>query len=125
MQSGFVARFRELMASTCVAPLLLGAVTVSACAKSCDAFAAAGLTVDVVDASGTLVCDAEVVATDGSEEFVLEASPECSYTGAWERSGTYVVHASLNGRTVESEAVHVGSDECHVKPQRVELTLPT
>ena len=104
-------------------PLLASTVLPSSCSRSCQDYAAAALTVGVTEASGAPICDAEVVATDGSDEFVLEPSG-CSYAGAYERPGTYVVRVSYRSRSIVSETISVPSGACHVKSQRVDLTLP-
>lgn len=124
VQAGFVVKALVATIRVCVAPLLLSTVAMSSCAKSCDDFATAALNVEVVDESGAPVCDADVVANDGPDEFVLEALSGCTYAGAWERPGAYVVHVSRGGRSVDSEVIRVSSGACHVKPKRVELTLP-
>lgn len=124
MQAGFVVKARVATIRVCVVPLLVSTVPMSSCARSCDDLGTAALNVEVIDESGAPVCDAHVVATDGPDEFVLEALSGCAYAGAWERSGAYVVRVSRGGRSVDSEVIHVSSGACHVKPQRVELTLP-
>jgi len=100
--------------------------TANACTTTCKEYASAALTIHVRDASGALVCDADVVATDGGEEIALELFPgtECSYAGAWERAGDYVVTAKFDGRTATSERVSVTSGACHVKSKKIDLTLP-
>jgi hypothetical protein len=98
-------------------------MVVGGCGKSCDEYAVAALNVDVVDASGAPICDAEVIATNDTDAFVLEAMG-CSYVGAWERSGTYVVQVSHAGRITTSESIRVESDGCHPKGVRVDLTVP-
>ncbi len=119
-----MAKLLESTISLCLLPLLASTLVVSSCVTSCDDYATAALTVGVIDSSGTPICDADVVATDGSEEFILEASG-CSYAGAWERSGTYVVHVSHDGRTATSESIHVTSGKCHVKGKSVDLAIPS
>ncbi len=94
---------------------------------ACPAYAAAGLAVSVSNASnGQPVCDATVTATDGaySEQLFGVA---CSFTGAVERPGTYVVRATRHGfapNELASVRVVMGSGECpHVQETRVTIDL--
>ena len=105
--------------------LLVAAPAASSCTKECKDYASAGLTVLVRDAEGAPVCDAEVDAIDGAETIHLEptAGSDCSYVGAWERTGRYIVTANRNGSTAMSERVTVSAGECHVKGKRVDLTI--
>ncbi len=112
-----VAKLRGSATCLYLLPMLASTVLVSSCVTSCDDYGTAALTVGVTDSTGTPICDADVVAIDGSEEFILEASG-CSYSGPWERPGTYIVRVSHNGRTATSESVRVASGKCHVKGMR-------
>jgi hypothetical protein len=105
--------------------LFVWAPTASACGKQCDEYAAAALTVRVVGSAGLRVCDAEVIALDGDESLCLESlgGSDCSYAGAWERSGTYVVRATFKNKEAISKPVRVTSGDCHVNGQIVDLTL--
>ena len=123
-QAGAVAKLRWSATFLCLLPMVASAAVMSSCVTSCDEYATAALTVGVTDPTGTPICDADVVAIDGSEEFILEASG-CSYSGAWERPGTYTVHVSHNGRTATSESVRVASGKCHVNGMRVDLAIPS
>ena len=94
--------------------------------KDCEAYGAPALAVRVRLANGTEVCDADVVAKDGSDEFVLEhpGGANCTYYGVWERAGRYSVTATHDGETATSAGVKVASGDCHVKGKEVELILP-
>ena len=90
----------------------------------CTAIAVDALVVTVVDASsGQRICDAKVVAVDGSfsEELRLFGSPqECTYSGPTERAGLYEVRATRAGyEPASTTSVRVTRDECHVIPVRV------
>ena len=93
---------------------------------ACAAYATAGLGVAVTHSeTGQPICDATVTATDGTyAEKLIGVS--CTFTGAYERPGTYVVQASRDGflpTKVASVRVVMGGGECpHVQETR--LTLP-
>jgi hypothetical protein len=105
--------------------LLVTVPAVGSCAKTCEDYASAGLTVSVGDADGVPVCDAEVDAIDGTETIHLEptAGSDCAYVGAWERAGHYVVSARRDGSAAMSERIAVSAGGCHVEGKRVELIL--
>jgi hypothetical protein len=95
---------------------------------ACTAQFVYGLTVTVQDVdSSQRICDAEVVAVDGSYRKTLQAfgPPEsCTYPGAGERPGVYELRASKAGFRLASVAdVRVGSDPCHVIPVPVTLVM--
>ena len=94
---------------------------------ACPAYAAAGLAASVSDSSnGQPICDATVTATEGaySEQLFGVA---CTFTGAVERPGTYVVRATRHGfapNELASVRVVMGSGECpHVQETRVTIVL--
>jgi hypothetical protein len=59
--------------------------------------ATAGLTVTVTNAGNSQpICDATVTATDGAYSETLQVFG-CTYVGAYERPGTYVVRAVREG----------------------------
>jgi len=94
---------------------------------ACAAYAAAGLGVSVFDAAtGSPICDATVTATDGAYSEQLFGLA-CSFSGAYERPGSYVIRATRQGfRPSEVEAVRVvtGGGEClHVEQTRVTVHL--
>ena len=94
---------------------------------ACLAYAAAGLTVQVTNAAtGQPICDATVVASEGSySERLFENS--CQFTGAYERAGIYVVAASRPGfasARMTSVPVVMGRGECpHVEQVRLAIAL--
>jgi hypothetical protein len=71
------------------------------------------------------ICDATVTVTEGSYSQPL-AEMSCKFVGAYERPGTYVVHAARAGfvsKEVGPVRVVMGSGECpHV--QEVQLAMP-
>ena len=112
------------------------AVALVACLAACDgapppvacaAYATAGLGVAVIDAdTNQPICDATVTATDGSyEERLIAVS--CTFTGAYERPGTYVIQASRDGflpNEVASVRVVMDTAECpHVQETRITVPL--
>jgi hypothetical protein len=110
----------------CSLALLLAVPTVESCGGAdCKEYGAPALMVSVLDAHGAPVCDADVVATDGSDVFALEGSSgvPCMYYGAYERAGKYIVTATLGGESAISERISVSSRACHVKSKQVSLTL--
>ena len=94
----------------------------------CTAIAVDALVVTVVDAtSGERICDARVVAADGSFSEPLRpfgSPPECTYSGPTERAGLYEVRATRAGyEPARTTSVRVTRDECHVIPVRVVLQM--
>jgi hypothetical protein len=87
-----------------------------------DGLAVSGLSV-TVRSGGEPVCDATVTATDGSYSETLRLGSDCTYTGAVERPGTYVVAATAAAGTAMVTGVRVGSDPCHVRIEDVTITL--
>jgi hypothetical protein len=87
-----------------------------------------GLAVTVRDEdSGQRICDAEVVALEGSYKETLPpfGPPDsCTYSGAGERAGVYELRASKAGFRLATLAnVRVGADQCHVIPARVTMEM--
>jgi len=69
----------------------------------------------------TSECATKVTVEDGSYKEELECfahDGDCSCYGATERRGTYIVSATLDGKT-QTEQVKVEGDECHVDQQSV------
>ena len=115
----------------CGPVLLSGVIGIAAVATGCHRtncldYALSALSVRVVDATGEDVCDARVVATEGNYVEQLTAAPHehggCGYSGARERGGHYTVTATWNSTAQQSD-IEVGSDDCHVIPERVTLEL--
>jgi hypothetical protein len=89
-------------------------------AGKCTEEAEFGLTIHVVDSSNQEpICDAAVVAKDGSysETLVHPGGSQCQYAGAIERSGTYRIKASREGYLPNSLDAVAVTKECHVNPQ--------
>lgn len=96
--------------------------------RICTAIAVDALVVTVTDAAtGQRICDATVVAVDGSFGAELRPFPagaECTYSGPTERAGTYEVRVSKGGyEPAVQTGVRVTADECHVIPVRVAVQL--
>lgn len=96
--------------------------------RACTAIAVPALNVVVLDGStGDRVCDATVLAVEGSFRGVLDpfpAGPTCSYSGPYERPGVYEVSVTKAGYQPAAERnVRVTADECHVVTRQVTLTL--
>jgi len=92
----------------------------------CATVAAAGLAVNLTNAATAQpVCDASVTAVDGGYSERLTPT-SCTYVGAFERPGTYVVRVEGVGfvpKEVGPVQVVMGSGRCpHV--QEVRLTVP-
>jgi hypothetical protein len=108
--------------------LVLGVLAMlPACAesRSCgttDGLAISGLSVTVRNGNGP-VCNATVIATDGSYSETLRRNSDCSYYGATERPGTYAVTATAGSATATVTGVRVGSDSCHVSTEAVTIDL--
>jgi hypothetical protein len=101
--------------------------TACSAGSECKTFAAAGLSVSVVDVSGKPVCDAEVTATDGSfSEVLRSSSPDaqpCLYIGVFERIGTYTLTATATGQRGVMNNLRVSKDACHVKTLTPIITI--
>mgnify|MGYP001437809534 CR=1 FL=1 len=118
---------------TTFALFLMAALLACGCAEdSCEDFARAALSISVVDAaSGSSICDATVVATDGSFNHELQLykntsgpTEVCSYSGAYEQNGTYTV--TITAPQYQSQTQTVAAlqhDECHVITQKAEIRL--
>lgn len=94
----------------------------------CTTEAAAGLNVTVKDAETEqfLYDEASVVAVDGSysETLTLIGGVSPVFIGAWEREGSYIITVTHKGYTTYvSEVITVVSDECHVIPRFLEVSL--
>jgi hypothetical protein len=117
---------------------LLLAVTVvhSACAgpaSVCTLEARAAVQVTVVDPRGGIQRDARVTFTvDGGPEEQAQCNGTSQPAGqcdrwvtSYERAGEYVITAtSADGTRTARTQVRVSEDECHVKTETVQLTLP-
>ena len=98
---------------------------------ACPAFAVAGLTVAVSNAvTAQPICDATVTAREGDYSEHLSEQPSgssCTFVGALERPGTYVVSASRAGfvpKEMTSVRVFMGGGDCpHVVPTGVKIAL--
>ena len=85
-----------------------------------------GFVVEVRDVTtGQGLCDASVVATDGSYTYDCAApsSPPCLYAGPLERPGTYHLTVARNGYSAATTDIVVTSNECHVNKQSVTVSL--
>jgi len=94
----------------------------------CTAIAVDALVVTIVDASsGQRICDATVVAVDGSFSEELRAfgsGQECTYSGPTERAGVYEIRVTRAGYEPASiTGVRVTRDVCHVIPVKVTVQL--
>ena len=96
--------------------------------RVCTAIAVDALVVTVVDASsGQRICDANVVAIDGSFSEGLRpfgSGQDCTYSGPTERAGLYEIRTTRTGyETLTTNAIRVTRDECHVIPVMVTIQL--
>ncbi len=94
----------------------------------CTDEAVAGIDVSVIDSSsGNPICDATIVITDGTySETLHETSTDtsCSYSGAYERAGTYDLVASAPNKTnVTQTGIVVMAGACHVLPQSITIEM--
>jgi hypothetical protein len=94
---------------------------------ACATYAAAGLGVSVANATtGQPICDAVVIASEGSYSEQLFGNA-CTFSGAYERPGTYAVRATRQGfrpKEIDSVRVVMGGGECpHVEQARVTVAL--
>jgi hypothetical protein len=123
------ARSGSRCVASTIAIFALGPTMGSCRSADCKSYAAPGLVVRIVSASGTPVCDAIVIAKDHDYSEQLQPlaaagdAPQCQYFGAYERTGTYTVDASLSGGSASVKNVKVGADHCHVHPRTLEMTL--
>jgi hypothetical protein len=114
-------------------PSLAGLLLLGGCLGSpadpgtvCTLEARAGITVEILDGTGTIpLADGSVLTLkEGSYvETVSEAVDGRYLSGAWERAGTYDVRIDREGHVPwRSAGIEVASDGCHV--QTVALTAP-
>jgi hypothetical protein len=116
--------------------LLAVSAVLPACARPesvCTLEARAAVQVTVVDTRGGIQRDARVTFTvdGGPEEQALcngstPSGGQCDrWVTSYERAGEYVITAtSADGTRTARTQVRVGEDECHVKTESVQLTLP-
>ena len=119
---------------TCL--LLAVSVVLPACSRpdsACTLEARAAVQVMVVDTRGGLQRDARVTFTvdGGPEQQALcngtsqPGGPCDRWVTGYERAGEYVITAtSADGTRTARTQVRVSQDECHVKTETVQLTLP-
>jgi hypothetical protein len=94
----------------------------------CTEEARAGLNVTVsLGAMSSLVGEGvTVIAKDGnySETLTFYNELDPIFSGAYERSGNYILTVSKKGyQTYISGVISVTGDECHVIPQKIHVTL--
>lgn len=97
----------------------------------CDAQYVYGLHVSVNTEGELNACDATVTATTLSGDAIELLMPEenasdrnrCTFYGAGETAGDFYVSATLPGLPEANTKVRVLRDECHVIPEKIELTL--
>src|SRR5437763_330984 len=87
--------------AACLTAASVAATGISCSGSGCDSSASSGVSVRLVRAdNGAPICDATVQLTDGEYKETmafLVLSDGCMYSGAFERSGTYVVTATAPG----------------------------
>jgi hypothetical protein len=113
-----------------MAVLFVATFSLSGCdsiTDACPAIAYAGLDVSVVnEQNGQGICDATVVASEGTYQETLRGFP-CKFVGAFERPGTYVVRAERTGfvtREVTNVRVTKLTGDCpHVETVSVLIRL--
>lgn len=113
--------------------LAIVALCLAACGSKnaeCSLESRAGVNVSVKDAATKkAICDAKVIVTDDSgfrDEPTPIGQPDCIYSAAFERPGTYrveVSHASYATATRENVEVKMDDVECHVVAQSVAIEL--
>jgi hypothetical protein len=122
-------RSGAVVAGSSVLPVVL-LLSLLGCGRSpvyCPAYVGAGLSVQVTNAAtGQPICDATVVASEGSySEGLFENA--CQFTGAYGRPGTYVVSASRAGfvspRTASARVIMGGGDCPQVVMVRLKIEL--
>jgi hypothetical protein len=114
------------------APIALAALAAAACGPEpglCAQMLKPAVTVTVVDGrSGDRLCDAEVNVSEGTFAASLELFSAfmvpCTYSGAWERAGTYAVNVALGARTASVSDVMVEREVCGVRTQSLTIELP-
>lgn len=106
----------------------LGIVGCSTRSPSCDSTRQYGVRLLVTTAVEDTLCDALVTLTDDSYVETLNSGPSeygnCSYSGAAERSGNYVVKVIYKGVEKTTGPLRVERDECHVKPVTATIVFP-
>jgi len=94
----------------------------------CTEIAVAGLNVTVtLDGNANITSDGiTVTARSGNyiEDLVPDFSGAPMFSGAIERTGSYIITANKQGyETFVSQPVNVSSDRCHVIPQQLTVNL--
>ncbi|MDI1435626.1 MULTISPECIES: hypothetical protein [Polyangium] len=109
------------LVSFCLIPLV--ACSSSSDEVACTTIAAISVTVDVVDATGAAVTDADLTYTvNGGPSKACEQVVENSYDCGVEEAGNFVITATRDMAT-KTANVTVTSDECHVIGQTLTITL--
>jgi hypothetical protein len=121
------------MSKTFPASIVLAALALCGCdqpmsPRVCTAIAVSALSVTVVDdATGMRLCDAKVTAIDRVFREDLQSwnpGPECTFSGPYERAGSYRVEVVHTGYQMGiAENVVVRADECHVIPVLLTVRL--
>lgn len=95
---------------------------------ACSQIAITGLNVTVKNAvtQAYLAEGVTITATEGdySENLELMLGNPPTFTGAWEREGTYIIAVNATGySSFTSQPVTVTADRCHVISQQLEIFL--
>ncbi len=116
-------------------PLLIASAFIFSCKPNrigpspvCTMEAKAGINLSIKDAKTNVFLGDSVVAilTDGTytESLSYFAGNPPIFSGAWERTGSYVITISRNRyTTLTTSPIIVTKDECHVIPQTLTLSL--
>jgi len=117
-----------LLVTTAVSLAGAGCGADYATGRVCTAIAVPSLAVTVLDGStGQRVCDATVVAVEGSFSSTLVpfvGGPACNYSGPYERAGVYEVRVTKAGfQPAVERGIRVTADECHVVTRQLTITL--
>jgi hypothetical protein len=113
-----------------LAAIVLAAQGLPACSRACTEEASVGIEVVVRDAlTGARLCDAAIVAIDGSYRESLYYVGLCTfaypYGGAVERAGNYRLEVSQAGyisKSIDGVSV-VQQNDCHVRTQQLTVDL--
>lgn len=128
---------REMQSRALVIPAIAAVcssvLVSSACSgPNCATVETPGLVVTVESASGSPLCDASVVVSNGSQRVtfsptVTAPSPApCNvYVGPLQHPGKYTITVSAGGRTTTVPAVSVQANACGLITRRVTVKVPS
>ncbi len=108
--------------------IVLIAFGCASCSESveCNPMERASFSLSVRDAAKLFpICDADVVADDGTTQYTLMSSGDsnCVYVGPYEKRARFTVSVTKQGYQPATTVFTTGGDECGVKTRQVSVDL--